>query len=64
MILYCSICGNAVSNDLPNNTIVRAGLVCPECLENGKYNSTVKMIINIGQDAIPSNSKTSGISRQ
>lgn len=34
--LRCSICGKTVSNTVPFNTIVRAVVVCPECIETGR----------------------------
>lgn len=36
MHLYCAACGKSVSNEVPFNTIVRAVLACPECIEAGR----------------------------
>ena len=36
MRLYCATCQKSVSNELPDDTVVRALLVCPECIEKGK----------------------------
>ncbi len=33
MRLYCYFCGKSVSTEVPDSTIVRAVLVCPECIE-------------------------------
>lgn len=33
MRLYCYNCGKSVSAEVPDSTIVRASLQCPECLE-------------------------------
>lgn len=33
MRLFCHFCGKSVSSELPDATIVRALLVCPECIE-------------------------------
>jgi len=36
MRLQCYFCGKSVSNEVPTDTVVRALLVCPECIEAGK----------------------------
>jgi len=36
MRLYCYFCGKSVSNEVPDKTVVRALLVCPECIEAGR----------------------------
>lgn len=36
MRLYCYFCGKSVSTDVPRETVVRALLVCPECIEDGR----------------------------
>jgi hypothetical protein len=33
MRLFCYICTKSVSNEVPDDTVVRAMLVCPECIE-------------------------------
>ena len=33
MKLFCIECGKPVSNELPEETIVRAVCICPECIE-------------------------------
>ena len=33
MRLHCHFCGKSVSNEEPEETAVRALLVCPECIE-------------------------------
>jgi hypothetical protein len=33
MRLRCFFCGKSVSNEVPDDTIVRACLECPECIE-------------------------------
>ena len=33
MRLHCYSCGKSVSNEVPGDTVVRAILVCPECIE-------------------------------
>lgn len=35
MRLRCYYCGKSVSNEVPEDTIVRAILECPECIEEG-----------------------------
>jgi DNA-directed RNA polymerase subunit RPC12/RpoP len=32
-LLVCSKCGKAVSTPVPDNTIVRAWIECPECIK-------------------------------
>lgn len=32
MRLFCFSCGKSVSNELPDDTVVRAALFCPECI--------------------------------
>jgi len=32
MRLYCWFCGKSVSNEVPDDTVVRAVCVCPECV--------------------------------
>lgn len=29
----CSTCGKCVTTELPNDSVIRAILVCPECIE-------------------------------
>lgn len=36
MRLICYFCGKSVSNEVPEGTVVRAALVCPECIEKGR----------------------------
>lgn len=33
MKIRCNKCGKAVSTEVPNETIVRAYIECPECIE-------------------------------
>lgn len=35
MRLLCSECGKSVSTEVPDETLVRAHLACPECIEVG-----------------------------
>lgn len=36
MFYHCYGCGKAVTSPLPEDSVVRAILICPECLEQGK----------------------------
>jgi len=36
MRLQCYFCGKSVSNEVPQDTVIRAVLVCPECIEAHK----------------------------
>ncbi len=33
MRLRCTECGKSVSTEVPDETVIRAWLVCPECIE-------------------------------
>ena len=33
MRLFCHFCHKSVSNEVPDSTIIRAVLICPECVE-------------------------------
>ena len=33
MRIYCYFCGKSVSSEVPDETILRAVAVCPECIE-------------------------------
>jgi len=36
MRLYCWFCHKSVSNEVPDETVLRAVVVCPECIEAKK----------------------------
>lgn len=36
MRLHCYFCQKSVSSEVPEETIVRAALICPECIEAGE----------------------------
>jgi hypothetical protein len=36
MRLCCYFCGKSVSSEVPDETVVRGVLVCPECIEVGR----------------------------
>ena len=36
MRYYCNFCGRPAMSPVPDDTIVRAILVCPECIQAGK----------------------------
>ena len=42
MRLLCYECGKSVSTEVPSSTIIRAVLICPECIcqmmEDGRWN--------------------------
>jgi len=38
MRLLCYFCGKSVSNEVPEETVIRAVLACPECVETGHVN--------------------------
>jgi len=33
MRYYCHFCGKSVTSELPDDSVIRAVLLCPECLE-------------------------------
>jgi DNA-directed RNA polymerase subunit RPC12/RpoP len=34
MRYHCHFCGKSVTSELPDDTVIRAILVCPECIED------------------------------
>lgn len=34
MKFYCAYCGKSVTNELPNNSLLRGECKCPECIES------------------------------
>jgi hypothetical protein len=44
MRLRCYYCGKSVSTEVPSETVVRAVLTCPECIE--KEDDKLKGLIN------------------
>jgi hypothetical protein len=36
MKLRCNICGDPVTDEVPEDTVVKAWLICPNCEEKGK----------------------------
>ena len=36
MRYYCYFCGKSVTSEVPDDTVIRAVLVCPECIEAGR----------------------------
>lgn len=36
MRLHCWCCGKSVSTDVPDETVLRAVAICPECIEAGE----------------------------
>ena len=39
MRLTCNKCGKPVSTEVPDDTVVRAWIECPECVNKGKGKS-------------------------
>lgn len=35
MKIKCNLCGRPVSTEIPDDTVVRAWIECPECVEDG-----------------------------
>jgi hypothetical protein len=35
MRYHCYFCSKSVSSELPNDSVIRAILICPECIEAG-----------------------------
>jgi DNA-directed RNA polymerase subunit RPC12/RpoP len=36
MRYHCYECGKSVTSELPDDAVIRAVLICPECIEAGK----------------------------
>ena len=39
MRLHCGECGKVVSTEVPDDTVVRAWIECPECIEKADYDN-------------------------
>jgi hypothetical protein len=50
--LRCYNCGKTVSTEVPDSTVVRAVVICPECLERDKH-TLEKFLTNIAQAQRP-----------
>ena len=42
MRIRCICCGKVVSTEVPEGTVVRAFVECPECIESNKFEKIVK----------------------
>jgi len=42
MHLYCNSCGSVVSTEVPKDTVIRAWIECPECVD---AESTTKVLL-------------------
>jgi len=36
MRIPCNVCGKAISTEIPNDSIIRAWVECPECIQEEK----------------------------
>ena len=36
MRIRCNVCGKPVSTEVPNHTVIRGWVECPECVESGE----------------------------
>jgi DNA-directed RNA polymerase subunit RPC12/RpoP len=36
MRYHCQFCGKSVTSELPDDSVIRSILVCPECIEAGR----------------------------
>ena len=49
MRVLCYFCGKSVTSELPDDSVIRATLICPECLEladQTKLNTVLEDIVN------------------
>jgi hypothetical protein len=47
--VLCYFCGKSVTSELPDDSVIRATLICPECLEladQTKLNTVLEDIVN------------------
>jgi hypothetical protein len=51
MRLQCYFCGKSVSNELPEETVVRALLICPECVEARYYEMIARVTSKVSGEA-------------
>jgi hypothetical protein len=49
MRLRCYECGKSVSNEVPDETIVRALLICPECLQRADVTALERALQSMAQ---------------
>lgn len=50
MRLFCFFCGKPVSNELPDDTTLRAVCVCPECLPHTMREDVPSGLLSPGDD--------------
>jgi hypothetical protein len=46
MRLYCTVCGKSVSTEMIDETIVRAALICPECVDEMSEDGRLELEID------------------
>ncbi len=44
MRYYCWACNKSVTSELPYDSVIRAVLFCPECIESGKHVRIVETV--------------------
>ena len=42
MLITCNKCGEPVSTDVPDDTVIRAWVECPECKEEDNDNRNIE----------------------
>jgi len=51
MRYYCHFCGKSVTSELPADSVIRATLICPECLERADRRLLEPALTDIAQKA-------------
>ena len=51
MRLQCYFCSKSVSNELPEETVVRGLLICPECVEARYYEMIARVTSKVSGEA-------------
>jgi len=57
MRYHCHSCGKSVTSELPDHSIIRAVMFCPECIEENR-------VVVVAQDAIKNGSTQAATMRK
>jgi hypothetical protein len=51
MRYHCNFCGKSVTSELPDAAVIRATLICPECLERADPHTLEAALKNLTDNA-------------
>lgn len=49
MRLFCGMCHKSVSNELPDDTIIRGMIICPECMMRASASTFERFLMEINR---------------